>query len=304
MANIIIITGARKINRPSSVTQSQHAPTSNGAAASKGKRRRAEDETEASGDGVYSPPSQYTPPASPPSSHDEDEPAPPSPRPLAHDSAHTPRGRPGRKKRGRVSSVDGDDDHSDSETSQSRVISSDSKAAGSEGRGLSLSDRADALLARLRDHAPLNSDLLDSDLAENPNHATPNSPKPSSERPQRHQLSHLHVLSRPPAGPHVSVTSSEGERVYLRLKDAGVGGKSGSGRGRSQTPTRVWKQLLSVPFAELKSSVLEEVSGRECTTRPEGVLIVKGVLIIRGLLIIRGVLIIRCVLIIKRCPDY
>ncbi len=68
-------------------------------------------------------------------------------------------------------------------------------------------------------------------------------------------LSHIHVLSRAPAQPHVSVTSSEGRRVYLRLRDGNRWEKSSHSDSRAAS-----RQLLSVPYAELKARVEEKVS--------------------------------------------
>ena len=64
------------------------------------------------------------------------------------------------------------------------------------------------------------------------------------------QLSHLHVLTWVPTGPHISVTSSEGCRVYLRLKNCDTD---------SMKKNKTYSSLLSVPFAELKANVEEEV---------------------------------------------
>lgn len=109
------------------------------------------------------------------------------------------------------------------------------------------SDLQEYLNSELLDSDPPNSDLVNSDL----------SPARSNIRSTARlgrQVSHIHILSRAPAGPHVSVTGCEGDRVYLRLRDAGAGSKKAWEKFRHR------KGLLTVPFAELKANVEEEVS--------------------------------------------
>ena len=62
------------------------------------------------------------------------------------------------------------------------------------------------------------------------------------------------VLKRAPLGSYITVTSSEGDRVYLRLKSRG-NESSQSGFLRAQSGL----QLLKIPFSELKETVEEEV---------------------------------------------
>lgn len=63
-----------------------------------------------------------------------------------------------------------------------------------------------------------------------------------------------HVLKRAPLGSYIPITSSEGDRVYLRMKSKGPeSNQSGSFHTQSGL------QLLKVPFSELKESVEEEV---------------------------------------------
>ena len=62
----------------------------------------------------------------------------------------------------------------------------------------------------------------------------------------------LHVLSRAPAGPYMTVTGSNGTRVYLRM---------GKGQGSTLQKSFVTSQLLSAPIAELRERVEDEVSG-------------------------------------------
>lgn len=98
----------------------------------------------------------------------------------------------------------------------------------------------------LLDSDPLDSDLLDSD---------PLSGQSGRQHSnvQRHHVTHIHVLSRAPAGPHLTVTSSDGDTVYLRLRDDNAKGM----KPREGFHHR--RGLLTVPFAELKASVEEEV---------------------------------------------
>ena len=79
---------------------------------------------------------------------------------------------------------------------------------------------------------------------------------PSGSR-LRQTSSHIHVLSRAPACPHLSVTSSEGHRVYLRLRETNDPTRA---RKMAQAHSHSRKQLLKIPFTELKASVEEEVS--------------------------------------------
>ena len=116
-----------------------------------------------------------------------------------------------------------------------------------------LLERADSVLERLRNNRPSSPiDMYNSDL-DLLNSNLSNSDLPTSEPAPR--LRHIHVLSRAPPTPHVSVTSAEGERGYIRLREEGVGvrGRERKGLGLS------CKQLLTVPFAELKATVEEEV---------------------------------------------
>lgn len=63
-----------------------------------------------------------------------------------------------------------------------------------------------------------------------------------------------HVLKRAPLGSYITITGSEGDRVYLRMKSNGSeSNQSGSFHTQSGL------QLLKVPFSELKESVEEEV---------------------------------------------
>ena len=68
-------------------------------------------------------------------------------------------------------------------------------------------------------------------------------------------LSWASVLPRAPVGPHFSVTGSGGQRVYLRLLPTG----NANNQKRCKTITTSRLRLLTVPFAELKSFVEEEV---------------------------------------------
>ena len=63
------------------------------------------------------------------------------------------------------------------------------------------------------------------------------------------------VLRRAPLGSYITVTSCEGDRVYLRLKSR----KTESNQSGSSY-TQSGLQLLKVPFSELKDSVEEEVN--------------------------------------------
>ena len=156
-----------------------------------------------------------------------------------------------------------------------------------EGGGGNLLGRADEVLARLHSNQYHSLDDFDSCAAEvdasatsNTSNATNNTSStkqrgssahhhqhrpasldsPNSLSMQHHY--HVHALSRQPPGPHISVTSSEGERVYLRLRDAGGGGGRGGGGGGGGGRERMGhKGLLAVPFAEVKASVEEEVRG-------------------------------------------
>ena len=66
------------------------------------------------------------------------------------------------------------------------------------------------------------------------------------------------VLSVPPPSPYISIMGSSGHRVYLRL--------SKPSSLKEQIRRRAWSrprtQLLTVPFADLKAIVEEEVSGQ------------------------------------------
>jgi hypothetical protein len=62
------------------------------------------------------------------------------------------------------------------------------------------------------------------------------------------------ALKRAPLGNYITVTSSEGDRVYLRMKSKGPESNQ-SGLLHIQSGL----QLLKVPFSELKGSVEEEV---------------------------------------------
>lgn len=96
----------------------------------------------------------------------------------------------------------------------------------------------------------LNSGLSDSDLL-NPDLRS----SAVSDKRGRQMSHHIHVLSRAPAGPYITVTGSEGDRVFLRLRDHGLG-------KAAQMRSRLRKGLLTVPFAELKASVEDEVRPR------------------------------------------
>lgn len=63
-----------------------------------------------------------------------------------------------------------------------------------------------------------------------------------------------HVLKRAPLGSYITVTSSEGDRVYLRMKSKGA-----ESNQSGLLHTQPGLQLLKVPFSELKESVEEEV---------------------------------------------
>lgn len=67
------------------------------------------------------------------------------------------------------------------------------------------------------------------------------------------KLSRACVLPRAPACPHLSVTGSEGRRVYLRIMDV-------ESRERCKGLSHSGLKLLTVPFAELKAGVEEEVN--------------------------------------------
>ena len=62
------------------------------------------------------------------------------------------------------------------------------------------------------------------------------------------------VLKRAPLGSYITVTSSEGDRVYLRMKS-----KVSESNQLGFSYTKSGLQLLKVPFSELKESVEEEV---------------------------------------------
>ncbi len=68
-------------------------------------------------------------------------------------------------------------------------------------------------------------------------------------------LNKSNILTTPPPGDHVPITGSQGRRVYLLLKAI----------QKAQDNRRPWlqsrRQLLTVPFSELKAAVEEEVSG-------------------------------------------
>ena len=70
------------------------------------------------------------------------------------------------------------------------------------------------------------------------------------------KLSWTCVLPRAPTCPHLSVTGSEGKRVFLRIMDV----ESVDIRERCKVVSHSWLKLLTVPFAELKAVVEEEVS--------------------------------------------
>lgn len=82
---------------------------------------------------------------------------------------------------------------------------------------------------------------------------TPETP-PRMMSSARSAPSHCHVLSRAPPGSSVTVTGSDGKRVYLRLR-AGLGSK-----GKAQKNPLSRLQLLTIPFSQLKATVEEEVS--------------------------------------------
>lgn len=272
-------TGTREgeVDRTESVRTSRRENQRDGCSAEEEGRGRG-----------YSPPSPYTPPSSP------SPPASPSlrhmPTPPAQRKScepHTPTRTRSRKmersyspEASRPSKTSKFTDMASIATtprSRNRLLVSTPSRLGADGdfgdldddggggdeHGLGdLLDRADEVLTRLRgkghDHSldDLNSDPLNTDFL----HPDPTSPQVSpglSDRPDR-RLSHLHVLSRAPAGPHITVTSSEGDRVYLRLRDDDFGARKKGGMACSIVRSR--KQLLTVPFAELKASVEDEVS--------------------------------------------
>lgn len=87
-------------------------------------------------------------------------------------------------------------------------------------------------------------------------HARDNDEHPSNistaSQGQRSGKHRLYALSRAPPGGHVTVTSSDGSRVYLRM-DKGQ---------KSETEfSFLNSQLVSVPIAELRAAVEEEVRG-------------------------------------------
>ena len=65
------------------------------------------------------------------------------------------------------------------------------------------------------------------------------------------KFNRLYALSRAPSGPHVTVTDSNGTRVYLRMK-------SSQQPQKKNTSSRF--QLLSVPISDLRETVEEEAS--------------------------------------------
>ena len=74
----------------------------------------------------------------------------------------------------------------------------------------------------------------------------------SSVSATRSQPTYHHVLSRAPPGSCITVTGSNGKRVYLRCRAAAVSNSAARSYSRFQ--------LLSVSFTELKATVEEEVS--------------------------------------------
>ncbi len=126
---------------------------------------------------------------------------------------------------------------------------------------------SDLLNSDLMYSDPVNSDPVDSDPVNSDwtDLVNRNSSQMLSGRSGSGQGARIRVLRRAPPGPHVSVTSGEGERVYLRIREDGDGGSSGGGGGggaaRRKACSRSWnqKQFLTVPFAELKATVEEEV---------------------------------------------
>ena len=69
------------------------------------------------------------------------------------------------------------------------------------------------------------------------------------------RLQSCHVLKRAPLGSYITVTSSEGDRVYLRMKS-----KEPESNQSGLLHAQSGLQLLKVPFSELKESVEEEVN--------------------------------------------
>ena len=130
-----------------------------------------------------------------------------------------------------------------------------------------LLDRADEVLERLGDTRSYGNSMDDSDLL-NSDSELPDSDLTSLAAPSRRRsqqvLSRVHVLMRAPAGPHVTVTTGDGERVYLRLREEEENRRNGSSRGdgvrmEGSRTQRSHQQLLTVPFSELKANVEEEV---------------------------------------------
>lgn len=67
------------------------------------------------------------------------------------------------------------------------------------------------------------------------------------------KFNRLYALSRAPPGPHMTVTNSNGTRVYLRMK---------SNQPRQQQKKKLFSQfhLLPVPISDLREAVEEEAS--------------------------------------------
>lgn len=128
-----------------------------------------------------------------------------------------------------------------------------------------LQEEANSILRRQEERNRLDSpDNFDDDSESlwNMDKSGPNAVCENTRNSFSSQFSRVHVLDRVPAGPYVSVTSSEGERVYLRLRDGGADSVTGKKGGHQVKGIRTWKHLLTVPFSQLKARVEEEVGDR------------------------------------------
>lgn len=162
------------------------------------------------------------------------------------------------------------EDHQTLETLETRGSQQSRLQSMADSERHDLLDRADeVVLERPRDTGryhgnsmddsdPMNSDLSDSELPDS-DLTSLAAPSRSRRSQQASSLSRVHVLTRAPAGPHVTVTNGEGERVYLRLRGEGGKGEGPGHSGARMQRRRRHQQLLTVPFSQLKASVEEEV---------------------------------------------
>ena len=132
----------------------------------------------------------------------------------------------------------------------SRLESRDT-APFSSLKGSSLMERFEATYSSLKSHAgaeqvtrPSLPPTDDDDIFSDPEYSlSPPSRQRNSQPPTLSQqpsvaasgsLAHSRVLSRAPSCPHITVTGSDGRRVYLRIKDGGRKGGVSEGGGRGE----------------------------------------------------------------------